>query len=288
MTSIKKRYLTAKDHTVSKEEFDLLYNNELGMLETSPIPKAEDLAAYYKSTDYISHTDSNKSITDKLYQLVKKVTLQKKLTLINSFKTENKNLLDVGCGTGDFLVTCKNNDWNVTGIEPNSKAQKIARDKLQVIEESTIFINLSEAATSNFDVITLWHVLEHVPNLNSYIKNLKSLLKPNGVLIVAVPNFKSYDAIYYKQFWAAFDVPRHLWHFSKKAIQLLFSKQKMKIIKTLPMKFDSFYISLLSEKYKNGKVNYLKAFFIGLISNIKAIRSKEYSSLIYVIKNTEN
>jgi 2-polyprenyl-3-methyl-5-hydroxy-6-metoxy-1,4-benzoquinol methylase len=138
-----------------------------------------------------------------------------------------------------------------------------------------------------FDVITLWHVLEHVPNLENYIATLKSKLKPNGILIVAVPNYKSYDAGYYKQFWAAYDVPRHLWHFSKKSIQGLFAKQEMHVVKILPMVFDSFYVSLLSEKYKNGKSNFLKAFYVGLLSNLKAAGTKEYSSLIYVIKNTK-
>ncbi len=288
MNNQKELYLTCKDYTVSNKIFDLLYNLEFDMLETSPKPKDEDLASYYESDAYISHTDSKKSITEKLYQIVKRVTLQKKLKLINSLKTTNKDLLDVGCGTGDFLVTCKNDRWNVVGVEPNKKAMKIASDKLKEKVQSNIFIDLSEVDAQKFDVITLWHVLEHVPNLAGYIENLKSLLKPNGILIVAVPNFKSYDAVYYKQFWAAFDVPRHLWHFSKQAIQLLFLKQKMKILNILPMKFDSFYVSLLSEKYKTGKANFLNAFCIGLVSNIKALHTKEYSSLIYIIKNIEN
>jgi predicted SAM-dependent methyltransferase len=131
----------------------------------------------------------------------------------------------------------------------------------------------------------MWHVLEHVPNLVEYISKLRELLKENGTLIIAVPNYKSYDAKYYKQFWAAYDVPRHLWHFSQKSISLLFKKENMLVEKTLPMKLDSFYVSLLSEKYKAKKSNYLKAFFIGLLSNLKAISTKEYSSLIYVIKN---
>ncbi len=131
----------------------------------------------------------------------------------------------------------------------------------------------------------MWHVLEHVPDLDFQIKELKRLLKPTGTLIVAVPNFKSYDANYYQEFWAAYDVPIHFWHFSKKAIELLFQKENMKLSKVLPMKFDSFYVSLLSEKYKTGKMNYFSAFFVGLRSNWKARRTNEYSSLIYVLKN---
>jgi 2-polyprenyl-3-methyl-5-hydroxy-6-metoxy-1,4-benzoquinol methylase len=279
-------YLTCEDYTVSNKKFDLMYNAEFRMLETFPQPKGEDLASYYESSEYISHTDSEKSLVDKVYQIVKKVALKNKLKLINSFKTSDKNLLDVGCGTGDFLFTCKNSGWNVLGVEPNKSARNLAEKKLFGNNATYIFSDLNEINSIQFDVITLWHVLEHVPNLEAYISKLKSLLKPNGILVIAVPNYKSYDADYYKEFWAAFDVPRHLWHFSKYSIQKLFSMEGMKVDKLLPMKFDSFYVSLLSEKYKSSKSNFLKAFYIGLKSNLKAIHTKEYSSLIYLIKNS--
>ncbi len=285
MTFLKIKKISCQDYTVSNQIFDLIYNEKMEMYETFPQPKIEDLGAYYESEDYISHTDSKKSLTDKLYQIVKSYTLNNKLKLINSFQTESKNILDVGCGTGDFLLKCKNNGWDVTGVEPNKNANDLATSKL--FESTTLKIhqNLFDLKQEKFDVITLWHVLEHVPNLEDYILKLKSLLKPDGILIIAVPNFKSYDAYYYKEFWAAFDVPRHLWHFSKKSIELLFSKIQMNVRKTNPMIFDSFYVSLLSEKHKNGQSNFLKAFLIGFLSNIKALRTKEYSSRIYIIKN---
>ncbi|PKP14120.1 MAG: methyltransferase [Bacteroidetes bacterium HGW-Bacteroidetes-3] len=285
MISKTTHYLTCKDYTVSNKNFDLVYHNDLDMLETFPQPKTKELYGYYESDDYISHTDSKETVVDKLYQIVKKLALANKLKLINSFKTADKNLLDVGCGTGDFLLVCKNNGWKVTGVEPNAKAKISAENKLKGAFVSEIYSEIIQLNNEKqFDVITLWHVLEHVPNLDEYISTLKKLLKPNGILIVAVPNFKSFDANYYKQFWAAFDVPRHLWHFSKKSIQLLFAKQEMNILKILPMWFDSFYVSLLSEKYKHGKSNFLKAFYIGFLSNLKASRTKEYSSLIYLLK----
>lgn len=279
-------YISCKDYSVSKKSFDLILNEELEMLETFPQPTLAELPSYYESSDYISHTDSNKSIIDKVYQLVKKYTLNKKLKLINSFDYSSKNLLDVGCGTGDFLSTCNLDGWNVVGVEPNDKAKKLASDKLN--SNSKIVSDLFEINNEQFDVITLWHVLEHVPNLEEYIAKLKLLLKPNGTLIIAVPNYNSFDAKHYNEFWAAFDVPRHLWHFSKKSISLLFSKQNLVVEKTLPMKFDSFYVSLLSEKYKTSKSNFLKAFYIGSLSNLKAMTSNEYSSLIYVLKNHKN
>jgi len=285
MKGPKEHYLTCEDYTVSNKKFDLLYNPKYEMLETFPQPKAVDLSSYYESEDYVSHTDSKKSFIDRLYQIVKRHTLKNKLKLIKSFKKENKYLLDIGCGTGDFLLVCINDGWNVVGIEPNEKARSLAKTKLTEHHSAEVNSEITKISGEKFDVITLWHVLEHVPNLEEYISTLKLMLKPTGVLVVAVPNFKSYDALYYKQFWAAFDVPRHLWHFSKKTIHLLFLKHKMKVEKIVPMIFDSFYVSLLSEKYKKGSTNFLKAFYIGFLSNIKALNSKEYSSLIYVIKN---
>ena len=285
MSFSKTHNLICQDYTVSNEKFELIYDEQFEMLVTSPQPKKEKLGLYYESEDYISHTDSKKSFIDRIYQIVKGYTLNKKLALINSFQIEGKNLLDIGCGTGDFLVNCKKGGWNIVGVEPNINAQKLVASKLANDKTAKFYSDLLEINAEKFDVITMWHVLEHVPNLEEYISKLKSLLKTNGVLVVAVPNFKSYDANYYKQFWAAYDVPRHLWHFSKKSIRVLFSKQKMKVEKILPMKFDSFYVSLLSEKYKNGKSNIFSAFYIGFLSNLKALRTNEYSSLIYILKN---
>jgi 2-polyprenyl-3-methyl-5-hydroxy-6-metoxy-1,4-benzoquinol methylase len=251
------------------------------MLETYPMPSLEKLPSYYKSEAYISHTDASKTLFDKAYQFIKGINIKHKIKLINSLDIAEKKILDIGCGTGDFLNACKKNNFEVFGVEPNEKANQIANKKIG----DKLVKNLNEISESTFDVITMWHVLEHVPNLEEYISQIKKLLKPSGYLIVAVPNFKSFDAVYYKQFWAAFDVPRHLWHFSKKTIQTLFSRKQITIIKILPMYFDSFYVSVLSEKHKTGKNNLAKAFGVGLLSNLKAIRSKEYSSLIYVLKN---
>lgn len=272
-------YQKTKDYTVSKEVFDLHHNPEFDMLLTFPKPSLEYLPRYYESEDYISHTDGKRSLFEKLYQLVKAIALRKKLKLINSI-SDKGSLLDIGAGTGDFLSVAKKDNWNVIGIEPNPKAKQIAIQKGVSFAE-----NLSSLQDNTFDVITMWHVLEHVPNLEEYILELKRIVKPNGTIIIAVPNFKSFDAIYYKEFWAAFDTPRHLWHFSKTAIKKLFAKQDLKLVEILPMKFDSYYVSLLSEKYKNGKMNYLKAVWIGWKSNRYGKSKKEYSSHIYILKN---
>ncbi|RTY95877.1 class I SAM-dependent methyltransferase [Flavobacterium sp. GT3R68] len=275
-----KLFLTVKDFSVSKETFDLYHDEVLDMLITSPQPDENNLPAYYESDDYISHTDGKRSLFEKAYHFVKDIALKNKLDLINDLHTEKGSLLDIGAGTGDFLTVAKNNGWSITGIEPSDKAKNIA------IKKGVSFSEKSQNLENNsFDVITMWHVLEHVPNLDAQIKELKRLLKPNGTIIIAVPNFNSYDAKHYGKFWAALDVPRHLWHFSKTAIKLLFEKERMKLVKVLPMKFDAFYVSLLSEKYKNGKMNFLKAFLVGLKSNLKAKSNLEFSSHIYIIKN---
>lgn len=276
-------FLTVKDNSVSKETFELLYDESLDMLITSPQPDENNLGRYYQSEDYISHTDGKRSLFEKAYHFIKNIALKNKLSLINDLQKVKGNLLDIGAGTGDFLLVAKQNGWNAIGIEPSEKAKSIAQQKGVELKST-----LTEFQDHSFDVITMWHVLEHVPNLENQIKELKRLLKPNGSILIAVPNFKSFDADYYKEFWAAYDVPRHLWHFSKTAIQKLFLAENLELQKVLPMKFDSFYVSLLSEKYKTGKMNYIKAFFIGLRSNVKAKKSLEYSSHIYVMKNAKN
>lgn len=279
-----KAFIAVKDHSVSGEEFQLLYNDEFDMLETHPQPSLDRLPEYYKSENYISHTNTKRSLFEKAYHLVRNISLKRKLKLINSFSSEEKILLDIGCGTGDFLQIAKQDGWNICGIEPNDNARHIANSKANnSVFETEHLLNLT---LNSFDVITLWHVLEHLPKLEKQIVILKSLLKQNGTLIIAVPNYKSYDAKYYKEFWAAYDTPRHFSHFSQTAITKLFGKESMHVDNCLPMKFDSYYVSLLSEKYKSGWMNIFNAFRIGLLSNFKARKSTEYSSLIYCIKNS--
>jgi 2-polyprenyl-3-methyl-5-hydroxy-6-metoxy-1,4-benzoquinol methylase len=247
-----------RDYSVSKEIFELHHNPEYDMLLTFPKPSLEKLPSYYESDDYISHTDGKRSLFERIYHMIKNVALKNKLKLINAHSPKGK-LLDIGAGTGDFLVVAKNDGWSTTGIEPSEKAKSIALKKGVTFADSLVTLE-----DNSFDVITMWHVLEHVPNLHEYISELKRLLKPTGTIVIAVPNFKSFDANYYGKFWAAFDVPRHLWHFSKTAIAKLFS-----------------------EKYKTGKMNFTRAFFVGLKSNLSGNKTKEYSSHIYILKSNK-
>lgn len=265
--------IICKDYLVSNEEFQLRLLDDFEILET--LPKPENLAIYYESENYISHTDAKKSLTDKVYQGVKDYMLQQKLKWINSIAEGNK-ILDIGAGTGDFLSAAKKQNWKVAGVEPNAQARKLALEKGIALQQDSD--NFKE---NTFDVISMWHVLEHVPDLDIQIKELKRLLKPGGIAVIAVPNFKSFDAGYYQEFWAAYDVPRHLWHFSQSGITKLFEAYNFKKVKTKPLIFDSFYVSLLSEKNKSGKSNFLKALNIGGKSNFKAKNTSEYSSLTY-------
>jgi 2-polyprenyl-3-methyl-5-hydroxy-6-metoxy-1,4-benzoquinol methylase len=283
LMNTKSNFLRVKDHSVSGEEFQLIRNEVYGFLETHPQPIEGQLSAYYNTADYISHTDSKRNLFEKAYHIARNRSLKQKLNLIDSFQTKGKTLLDLGCGTGDFLQIAKKNNWQISGIEPNEKARQIANAKTNNSVYTTE--KLAQFNKHSFDVITLWHVLEHLPNLEKQLTTLKNLLKENGTLIIAVPNHKSFDAQHYKSFWAAYDVPRHLWHFDKVSISKLFAQKNMKVVKVLPMKFDAYYVSLLSEKHKSGFMNPLKAFWVGLYSNLKAKHTGEYSSLIYIIKN---
>lgn len=274
------KHKVIKDYSISKEDFSLKYNETYELYQTD-FGNWSELDRYYQSENYISHTDGKRNWFEKIYQFVKDITIKQKWNLIKKFHTNNLiDVLDIGCGTGDFLkYGIQKYCVNGVGVEPNLKAKEIAASK-----SIAIFNSISDLTDKKYDVITLWHVLEHVPDLDAYFTFLKDHLKDNGVLIIAVPNYKSFDASYYGSHWAAWDVPRHLWHFSKTAIEKLGAKHQFKLIHIEPMYFDSFYVSMLSEEYKTGSKNPLKAIYIGLKSNYKAKSTKEYSSHIYILK----
>lgn len=281
-------FLTCIDYTVSKKEFTIAQCKSCGFKFTNPRPDLSELGSYYKAEEYVSHTDTKKGVVNWLYHLVRKYTLIKKLQLVLKLSgapsAENsRSILDIGCGTGAFLNVCNNSGYKCIGVEPDADARQLAKInyKLDVREEEELDI----LQTGSFDVITLWHVLEHVFNLNERIIKIKELLKHSGSVVVAVPNCNSFDAKHYGKLWAAYDVPRHLYHFTPNDINKLFNTHGMEVINTLPMRFDSYYVSMLSEKYKTGKINYLKALGIGIRSNISAIKGgNEFSSQIYIIK----
>jgi 2-polyprenyl-3-methyl-5-hydroxy-6-metoxy-1,4-benzoquinol methylase len=278
-----KTLFSAKDYTVSNDLFTIVACDDCSFRFTQDVPDESSIAPYYKSENYISHTNTSRGLINNLYQKVRKHTLKQKRKLIEKIQhTKSGNLLDVGAGTGAFANEMKTAGWQVTGLEPDEDARIVAqRDFAVNLSPTTEFYNLPD---NSFDAITMWHVLEHVHDLNNYIAKLKLLLKKGGALFIAVPNYTCGDAKIYKEYWAAYDVPRHLYHFSPKSMHVLMQKHGLKIKAYKPMWFDSFYVSMLSSKYKTGKTRLFSSFINGIRSNIKAVGNVERcSSIIYVI-----
>jgi len=278
-------FLICKDFTVTQDNFKIVSCKSCNFKFTSPRPPSTEIGKYYKSEEYISHSNTKTGLIHKLYHWVRSYTLIKKLQLVMQYSVKQGTILDFGCGTGAFLSVCKKNNWTVFGIEPDLDARKIAFQDNKISSAGSIMEFNNKFPEQKFDAITMWHVLEHIHNIDELFSFLQQCLNPKGVLIVAVPNCASYDAKKYKEFWAAYDLPRHLYHFTPKDIRALFEAREYKQARVLPMIFDSFYVSMLSEKYKFGKISYSKAFFSGLRSNLKANKTGlEFSSQIYVFK----
>ena len=280
--------LHTKDYSLTTEDFQIIQCANCTLEYTDPAPSKEAIAPYYNFPSYISHTDTKEGLVNQIYHKVRNHTLTQKTNWVQSLFTGHKGqLLEVGAGTGAFAHSMLNKGWKVTALEPDAASRQKALENYNInllpIEE------LFQLEPAKYEVITLWQVLEHVHDLNAYMKTFHSLLKPNGRLIIAVPNYTSYDAGFYKNFWAAYDVPRHLYHFSPLSMHYLSKKHKMSIVQKLPMWFDSFYVSLLSEKYKqSGMIGMMRAFFVGCISNLIALRNADRgSSIIYEIKKMD-
>jgi 2-polyprenyl-3-methyl-5-hydroxy-6-metoxy-1,4-benzoquinol methylase len=276
-------YLKILDHSISKKVFSLTKCSNCNFIFTNPRPNKTEIYKYYESPDYISHSNSKIGLINKMYQFVRQFSIRHKISIITKYSSRNKKLLDIGCGTGEFLKECNSRGWEVKGIEPSLNARDFAvkRYSLPVFSESEI----DSFNNSSFQVITLWHVLEHVHELNNRIKDIFRLLVNNGITIIALPNLNSYDANYYEENWAAYDVPRHLYHFSSQNVKDLFEKNGFEWLHSIPMKFDAFYVSILSEKYKHGKRPIISGLWNGLKSNFAAHGDPEkYSSVIYIFK----
>jgi len=281
-----KKFTDCEDYTVSHETFHVKQCALCTLAITTPRPVTEKLSDYYQSEEYISHSGKSSGGVGFVYKLARTLSLKWKKAKILKLKSEG-SILDFGCGTGEFLNAMKNSGWGITGVEPSSDAWL----KVEILNSNKINGTLGEISNQKFDVITAWHVVEHVPDLIQTVQNLKDLLAKDGIIFIAVPNYQSPDAEMYKAHWAGFDVPRHLWHFSKKSMNSLLDSTGLKLIDTIPMKLDAYYVSMLSEKYKNKNIIDLrcliKGFLSGLKSNFLARSKTNYSSLIYVAKTNE-
>ena len=261
---------------VSGEDFELTYDAELKAYKTTPAPL--NLAPYYDHPEYWSHQHQAKGFMAKVYGMVREFNVRRKLRWLKRAAPNAKKLLDYGCGTGVFLNAAKGSGWHVEGVEPNAKAHNIA-----VQNGLKVCLDHKEVSLKPYDAICLWHVLEHLENPVEMKRWFQEHLSERGVLIIAVPNFESWDAKHYGAHWAAYDVPRHLWHFSQESIEAIFGSD-FSVLKKHPMWFDAFYVSLLSEQYKGDRSNWLSALVVGLWSNLMAILTKEPSSITYVLK----
>jgi len=275
-------FISSEDYFLTHEVFNIDSCSDCEFKFTNPRPDQRDLPKYYESTAYISHSNTQKGLINKIYQLIRLYAIHSKIRLIKKF-IQKGSILDIGSGSGEFLKEIQKKHFLGTGVEPNPGARIFAIEnyQLNIIDETEIK-NLNQ---SKFNVITMWHVLEHVYDLDERLKQIQNLLNENSIFVVAVPNIKSWDAKHYGKFWAAYDLPRHLYHFEPATLRKLFQKYGFKLVKTKPMIFDSYYISILSEKYKASKLNFILGVFKGLISNLRAMMAgKNYSSLIYVFK----
>ena len=274
-------YLSLKDYFLTQEPFEIMVCEECGLLYTTPKPSDEKLGDYYKSDDYYSHQENKKGFIPRVYETVKSVNLKHKIAIATQGK-EPGRLLDIGCGVGDFLHFAEQNGWQCTGAEPSEDASSIAKKRIKA--EIMLPKDLEKLPDESFDVITMWHVLEHVSDLQWQVNQLNRLLKKGGRLVIALPNFRSYDAQYYKDKWAAYDVPRHLNHFSQDSIAKIFNINGLVNKPTQKLVWDAFYISFMSEKYRQKRLPLLRGIYRGMISNLKARKSGEWSSLVYVFE----
>lgn len=275
--------LTVKDYTVSQQTFPVWECAQCTLRFTQSIPDQAAIGKYYQADNYISHTNTSKGLINRLYHMVRRITLQQKRKMIRQIAQRNTgHLLDVGAGVGTFASFMQQSGWQVMGLEPDPDTRKRAEEqnRISLHDISELF----QLPAASYDVITMWHVLEHVHALHEYLDQLKKLLKPSGVLLIAVPNYTSFDANLYGQYWAAYDVPRHLYHFSPASMRTLLQQHGLRLQEIKPMWFDSFYVSMLSEKYKTGKASLLKGALNGWRSNRKAGKGERCSSVIYVVK----
>lgn len=273
--------LWLKDEFLTKKDFHICECLNCGLLYTMPRPSKEKIGAYYKSDEYYSHQENKKGFVPRLYEAIKKINLKHKFRLASRDLPVGK-LLDIGCGVGDFLHLAEHNGWQCTGVEPSEEAREIARQRIK--GDLLYSEDLEQLPDQSFDLITMWHVLEHVDDLKWQVAQLQRLIKPNGRIVIAVPNYRSYDGRFYNAYWAAYDVPRHLNHFNKTVLTKIFKTSGLSLVSMDKLVWDAYYISFMSEQYKHHFMPLVRGVFRGLVSNAKARRSGEWSSLVYVFR----
>lgn len=278
--------MKAKDHLLTCETFDIFKCLSCGFVFTQNVPPFDEIGRYYQSQDYISHSDTHKGLMNKLYHVGRTLMLKKKHAMVKKV-AKGRKLLDIGCGTGYFPAFMKRKGYKVAGVEIDPKARAFAQKEFGIpVYSPEDFIN--HEIEGKFDVITLWHVLEHVHDFNLYFRLMLEYLKDGGSLVIALPNCSAYDARHYKEFWAGYDVPRHLWHFTPSTFKILAEKHGLKIKKMKRLPLDPFYNSMLSEKYKGNKFYMISGIVIGKLAYLESLPDiKKSSSVVYFLTGLE-
>jgi 2-polyprenyl-3-methyl-5-hydroxy-6-metoxy-1,4-benzoquinol methylase len=279
-------FQTCTDYFVSKEVFDIYRCTKCGFIFIQDHPEESEIGRYYESDDYISHSDTSRGLTDKAYQVTRGIMLGKKKRMIKKITgLSSGNILDIGSGTGHFLNTMKNSGWEISGVEINPKAREYAASRFDIDTISPE--NISTLPGNYFDCITLWHVLEHLQEPFKYMEEIARLLKNDGVCIVALPNSNSFDSKHYGKEWAAYDVPRHLWHFNPSTFTIFAGKNRLAVAEKRKLPLDVFYISILSEKYKGSKFALLTGTLNGIGFLIRSwFVESGNSSIVYILKKS--
>lgn len=277
-------FLSCKDYLTTQEPFRICHCTRCGFALTQDFPSEDEIGKYYEAPEYVSHSDTHKGIINSLYHLARKIALKSKAKIVIRYASRKAGmLLDIGSGTGYFLNKMKMKKWIVTGIEKSESARKYAKQKFDIDCQDDEY--LYEIPCKTKDVVTMWHVLEHMEHLNKVLERLRGVLKDDGTAIIALPNKNSFDAAHYKEFWAAYDVPRHLWHFSPSDFGHLAKRHHFEVVAVKPMYFDAFYISMLSEKNKGTFLASLVGLMKGGIFFLRTLGNKSRSSsLIYILK----
>jgi SAM-dependent methyltransferase len=288
--------MTCRDDYATGETFSLWRCRDCGFLLTQEAPVEAEIGRYYETPDYISHSDTHRGLMNRVYHWVRRFMLSRKAQLVEkavgrtqgrrSSAGGGRKALDIGTGTGYFPHTLQERGWQVTAIEKNASARQFARSHFGLDVQPDEALWSQALAAGSFDAITLWHVMEHLEHLNEVWERLRQLLKADGALVVAVPNPTSYDARHYGARWAAYDTPRHLWHFAPAVMERLAAKHGFELTTSHAMPFDAFYVSMLTEKYLGSKAYFARGLWTGLKAWMStwAGHKERSSSLIYVFR----
>jgi len=277
------------DYKITQETFSLEKCPECTLIFTVDPPLGENIGRYYESDDYLEHSNRKNDLFSKMYSWGRDLMFGYKYGIIKKLGPKGK-ILDIGAGSGYYLNFMSKKGYEVQGIEMSERARNHAKSEHGLhIHPDEMFHNRD--FKQKFDMISLWHVMEHLYDLNKVMKRFDELLNPNGSLVIALPNYNALEVQTYKKYWNGWDVPRHLWHFSPQSIRKLVGNHGFEITSMHTMPLDPLFNTLLTNKYRKGNplVNVLRMGTVGVASLIQGFFNVEKaSSIIYIIKRKQN